>query len=179
MNSSMNNSFQTEQQLSGEEIGIIRKEKRMGYVLAILILLFGLLLNLGIIFNPEVEHRDPLVIIDPLIILLSFFVYWRVNRKLNKDLRAGIKTVTTETVQKKEAIKSAEPGSGALFIPILGNLFPKLWGQEMKETTIFNLVIDSVSYNIEEETFARVEEGSAVKMHFAPNSKILLKVERA
>ena len=123
-----------EKPLSGEEIRIIRREKRMGYVFASLI-----------------------IIIDPLI--------------------AGIKTVITETVQKKEAIKSAEAGSGALFIPILGNLFPKLWGQEMKETTVFNLVIGSVSYNVEEEIFARVEEGSAVKMHFAPNSKVLLKVE--
>lgn len=174
----MNSSFQTEQQLSGEEIGIIRKEKRMGYIFASLILMFGFLLNLVIIFSSVVEDKNLLIIIDPLIILLSFIVCWRVNRKFNKDLRAGIKTITTETVQKKEAIQSAEPGSGALFIPILGNLFPKLWGQEMKGTTIFNLVIGSVSYNIEEETFAIVEEGAAVKMHFAPNSKILLKVER-
>ena len=49
MNSSKNNSSQMGQPLSGDEIGIIRREKRMGYVFASLILMFGLLLNLGII----------------------------------------------------------------------------------------------------------------------------------
>jgi hypothetical protein len=48
----------------------------------------------------------------------------------------------------------------------------------MRMTSVFKLVIGSVRYTVEEETYANVEEGSAVKMHFAPNSKILLKVER-
>jgi|GEM_PF-6126528 len=43
MNSSKNNSSQMGQPLSGDEIGIIRREKRMGYVFASLILMFGLL----------------------------------------------------------------------------------------------------------------------------------------
>jgi len=178
MNSSMNNSFQTEQQLSAEEIVIIRKEKRMGYIFASLILMIGLLLNLWIILDSAVENKGVLLIIDPLIVLISYFICRLVNSNLNKDLSAGVKTIISETVQKKEARKSGEPGSGVLYIPILGDLFPKLWGQEMRMTSVFKLVIGSVRYTVEEETYAKVEEGSAVKMHFAPNSKILLKVEK-
>ncbi|NTV19122.1 MAG: hypothetical protein HGA83_06815 [Bacteroidales bacterium] len=178
MNSSMNNSFQTEQQLSAEEIVIIRKEKRMGYIFASLILMFGLLLNLWIILDSAVENKGVLLIIDPLIVLISYFICRLVNSDLNKDLRAGVKTIITETVQKKEARYVGEAGSGVLYIPILGDLFPKLWGLGMRMTSVFKLVIGSVRYTVEEETYANVEEGSAVKMHFAPNSKILLKVEK-
>ena len=174
----MNNSFQTEQQLSAEEIVIIRKEKRMGYIFASLILMFGLLLNLWIILDSAVENKGVLLIIDPLVVLISYFICRLVNSDLNKDLRAGVKTIITETVQKKEARYVGEAGSGVLYIPILGDLFPKLWGQEMRMTSVFKLVIGSVRYTVEEETYANVEEGSAVKMHFAPNSKILLKVEK-
>ena len=178
MNSSMNNSFQTEQQLSAEEIVIIRKEKRMGYIFASLILMFGLLLNLWIILDSAVENKGVLLIIDPLVVLISYFICRLVNSDLNKDLRAGVKTIITETVQKKEARYVGEAGSGVLYIPILGDLFPKLWGLGMRMTSVFKLVIGSVRYTVDEETYANVEEGSAVKMHFAPNSKILLKVEK-
>lgn len=178
MNSSMNNSFQTEQQLSGDEIVIIRKEKRMGYIFAAIILMLGLLLNLVIILSFSEENRNILIIVEPLIILISYFICRLVNSDLNKDLRAGVKTIITETVQKKEARYVGEAGSGVLYIPILGDLFPKLWGLGMRMTSVFKLVIGSVRYTVEEETYANVEEGSAVKMHFAPNSKILLKVER-
>ncbi|NTU95519.1 MAG: hypothetical protein HGA52_05660 [Bacteroidales bacterium] len=174
----MNNSFQTEQQLSAEEIVIIRKEKRMGYIFASLILMFGLLLNLWIILDSAVENKGVLLIIDPLVVLISYFICRLVNSDLNKDLRAGVKTIITETVQKKEARYVGEAGSGVLYIPILGDLFPKLWGLGMRMTSVFKLVIGSVRYTVEEETYANVEEGSAVKMHFAPNSKILLKVEK-
>ena len=178
MNSSMNNSFQTEQPLSGDEIVIIRKEKRMGYIFASIILMLGLLLNLWIILTFSEENMNVLIVVEPLIILLSYLICRLINSKLNKDLTAGVKTIITETVQKKEARRSGEPGSGVLYIPILGDLFPKLWGQEMRMTSLYSLVIGSVRYNVAEETFAKVEEGAAVKLHFAPNSKILLKVER-
>jgi len=174
----MKNFSQTEQPLSGDEMVIIRKEKRMGYVFAAIILMFGLLLNLWIILDSDVENKGVLLIIDPLIVFISFFVCRMINRDFNKDLRAGIKTIQEDTVQKKEARYVGEAGSGVLYIPILGDLFPKLWGQEMKNTTVFKLVVGSVRYTVEKETFANVEEGAAVKMHFAPNSKILLKVER-
>lgn len=178
MNSSKNSSTQANQPLSNEEIVIIRREKRMGYIFAAIILMLGLLLNLWIILDSDVENKGVLLIIDPLIVLISFFVCRMINRDFNKDLRAGIKTIKEDTVQKKEARYVGEAGSGVLYIPILGDLFPKLWGQEMKMTSVFKLVVGSVRYTVEKETFANVEEGSAVKMHFAPNSKILLKVER-
>lgn len=178
MNSSKNSSTQANQPLSNEEIVIIRREKRMGYIFAAIILMLGLLLNLVIILSFSEENRNILIIVEPLIILISYFICRLVNSDLNKDLRAGVKTIITETVQKKEARYVGEAGSGVLYIPILGDLFPKLWGQEMRMTSVFKLVIGSVRYTVEEETYANVEEGSAVKMHFAPNSKILLKVER-
>ena len=112
MNSSMNNSFQTEQQLSGDEIVIIRKEKRMGYIFAAIILMLGLLLNLVIILSFSEENRNILIIVEPLIILISYFICRLVNSDLNKDLRAGVKTIITETVQKKEARYVGEAGSG-------------------------------------------------------------------
>jgi hypothetical protein len=73
----------------------------MGYIFAAIILMLGLLLNLLIILSFSEENRNILIIVEPLIILLSYFVCRLVNSKLNKDLSAGVKTIITETVQKK------------------------------------------------------------------------------
>ena len=168
MNSSKNSSTQANQPLSNEEIVIIRREKRMGYIFAAIILMLGLLLNLVIILSFSEENRNILIIVEPLIILISYYICRLVNSDLNKDHRAGVKTIITETVQKKEAKYVGEAGSGVLYIPILGDLFPKLWGLGMRMTSVFKLVIGSVRYTVEEETYANV-----VKIVCIDNEKLI------
>ncbi len=164
--------------LTDNDIKTIKNEKRMGYLFSGIILAFGFLFNLiSILAFPEIELTT-IALVDLLIILLCILISYFVNRKFNMDLKSGTKTIKVAQIQKKQMQTSYEAGSGALFIPILGNLFPKLWGQKMKPSDKFNLVIDAVSYEINKELYDIVNAGDSVEMNFSKHSKILLGISK-
>jgi hypothetical protein len=66
-----------------------------------------------------------------------------------------------ETVKSKRIEESAEAGSGAMFIPILGNLFPKLWGQKMNVSNKYLVFTDKHKYQVNEENYHKVIIGEA------------------
>lgn len=45
-------------------------------------------------------------------------------------------------VKEKEYMLDYEPGSGSLYIPILGDLFPKLFGPEMNAVDKWFLIVE-------------------------------------
>ncbi|MDN4753264.1 hypothetical protein QYZ87_01755 [Porphyromonadaceae bacterium W3.11] len=63
--------------------------------------------------------------------LIIFLVYEKTTKKLQRDRRNNdvelIPIEHSDIFVKKEAVA----GSGAMYIPILGRLFPKLWGPKM------------------------------------------------
>ena len=56
-------------------------------------------------------------------------------------------------------ITDYEAGSGSLYIPILGDLFPKLWGQKMKEIKKYKVILNGTTQQIEKDLFESVNEG--------------------
>ena len=64
-----------------------------------------------------------------------------------------------EKVVSKKIEKSFEAGSGALYIPILGNIFPKLWGQKMNEKKKYLIFTEKYKYQVEEDDYNKLEEG--------------------
>lgn len=68
-------------------------------------------------------------------------------------------------VIEKEYIKDYEAGSGSLHIPILGNLFPKLFSQEMRPLDRWFLIVDTAAiyrYEVTEDVYQSVNIGDKV-----------------
>ena len=64
-------------------------------------------------------------------------------------------------VVSKKVEKSFEAGSGAMYIPILGDLFPKLFGQEMNESNKYFIFTEEYRYEVSEEHYAAINAGDA------------------
>jgi len=69
-------------------------------------------------------------------------------------------------IQKKEYKVDFEAGSGSLYIPILGDLFPNLWGQKMNPVDKWILVIDNTTYFVDRDIYDRVHEGDSVEIDY-------------
>ena len=155
--------------ITENDIKTLKYEKRIGYVFAGFILTGGALSNIVFIAtNSEREWsllllRDwlLLLLIDFVIIGLSFLVAFLMNRKINKDLRAGTKMVTIGKIARKEHQIDYEAGSGSL-------------GQEMKPYSKYVLTVNGIEYNVEKELFDTVEEGDFIEAHEAKYSEVLL-----
>lgn len=99
------------------------------------------------------------------------------SMKNGNDPKPENETIRIEKIQKKEEEPSYEAGSGAMYIPILGDLFPKLWGQKMNPGSRYRLLINGCSYSVEKELFDKVKEDDSVEMHFSKNGKNLLYIK--
>ena len=72
----------------------------------------------------------------------------------------------TGVIQKKEYKVDFEAGSGSLYIPVLGDLFPNLWGQKMNPVDKWILVIDNTTYPVDKDFSDRVSEGDSVEIYY-------------
>ncbi len=54
---------------------------------------------------------------------------------------------------EKEIVKGYEAGSASLYIPILGDIFPKLFGPKMKEYNKFVIKTDNGKYEVNENYY--------------------------
>jgi len=117
-----------------EEIDEIKYGKRYGYIFSSTFMIFGAILLLLTYSQSRAIDFSDLKIITIIIITIgvSYLILVGMNRKIIKDLKSEKKLIETKIVEKKENTIDYEVGSGSLYIPVLGKLFPKIWGQEMK-----------------------------------------------
>ena len=158
-------------ELTEKDRTVLISEKRMGYVFLGMILAFGGLFNLVYFIMNKTEQNYLLIaIIDIAIISFAYLICNRVNHKINLDLKDNQKEVLKRSVDTKSAESSYEAGSGVLFIPILGNLFPKLWGQKMRETKKYFIFASGNKYEVDEGIYNDFKEGDDFYIHFAKHS---------
>lgn len=72
----------------------------------------------------------------------------------------------TGVIQKKEYKVDFETGSGSLYIPVLGDLFPNLWGQKMNPVDKWILTIDNMIYTVDKDFYDSVSEGDKVEIYY-------------
>ncbi len=164
-------------ELTESDIRILKGQKRIAYVFSGIVLAFGLLFN--ILYIIMIANKDLLILlsVDAAIVLLSFLISYWMNKRINKDIREETSIVRLAEVQGKENIPSYEAGSGTMHIPVLGDLFPKLWSQKMRESSKFYLIIERYRYEVGQELYEKVNEKETVKMCFSQHSDILLRIE--
>jgi len=165
-------------ELTKENLKKLKFEKRIGFVFALLVIAFGALINLVYIVSNHEKSLLLLLLIGFGIVGLSYLICFLINRKINKDLRAGTKAVRIEKIGEKIYKPDYEVGSGVLYIPVLGNLFSKLWGIKMKENSKYILVIKGIEYNVEKELFDKVIEGDSIEIHESKYSDIFLEFKK-
>lgn len=167
------------QELNDKDRKVLQYEKRIGFVFSGLILCFGGFFNLFyFVLNKTEQNYLMIILIDLGIILLAYFVCNKIYLKVNRDLKDNRKEILKKRVDKKMEEKSYEAGSGALFMPILGNLFPKLWGQKMRETRIYYIFTGDTKYEVEKEFYDELKMDMDFYVHFAKHSETVLKFSK-
>lgn len=164
--------------LSSEDIKELKYEKRFGFIFPAMIIAFAVLLNtLYFLTQPE-PNMVYVILINTAVVLLSLLLNYKMNHKLNMDLREGIKIPKRAKVQNKEHTTSSEAGSGMLYIPILGDLFPQLWGQKMRPKGYYSLIINNARYEVDKNIYESVSQGDQVDIYYAENSNSQLGIEK-
>jgi hypothetical protein len=161
-------------ELTTEDIKEIKYQKRLAFVIAGLIIPSGMLFNfVYFLVNKDISLLT-LLFINSILLILIILIPVLMNRKYNLDIKKGIKVIKQASIQKKESETSFEAGSGSLHIPILGDLFPKLFSKEMAKEIKHNLIINGFRYQVDKELFEKVEEGDLVEMFYSANSETFL-----
>ena len=160
--------------LATEDVKTIKYEKRLGYLFALFLFALGGIANLFYLVTTEKRDMSSLMLVNLLIVGLCVAIPYAMNYKYCKDIKLGSKIVKFGVVQKKEESVSYEAGSGNLYIPILGDLFPKAWGQQMKANKKYGLYIDDYKYDVCREIYDGVSEGDEIEMHYTAYSEMFL-----
>lgn len=163
--------------LTDKDIKTIQYEKRIGFVFSGFVLAFGGLFNLVYVLINQHIAWTMLILVDIGLIGLSILISYLMNRKYNMDLKSGEKIVRIEKVYRIETETTYEAGSGAMYIPILGDIFPKLWGQEMRPIVKLNLIINGFRFEVEKDNFSKVKKDDRVEMFYSTHSDTLLGIE--
>lgn len=158
--------------LTKQDIEYIKGEKRIGYVFSFIVLFAGCLFDVVYYLIYGIDYI--FLIVTCIVLFLCFLISYTMNRKYNMDLKDGMKIIKTGKIQDKECTKSYEAGSGNLYIPIIGNLFPKLWGSHPGLSYMCYLTVDNVWYQTNKETYDQLEKEDVVEMYYAPHSQILI-----
>lgn len=153
----------------------LKRALRPGFVFAFIIVAFTLLALLVGSFLQELDSTH-LVLISVTGILLTAFVYWLVNKNIHNDIRTKAVDVVEGVIQSKVSNEEGIAGSGVLYIPILGDLFPSIWGAEMSTQMYYKVIINNTVYTLSEQVYNKIEEGDKVSLVFSKQAKILLDI---
>ena len=152
-------------ELTKEDIKTLKYEKRIGFVFALLIFGFGGVFSL---FFYAIDDFFYSQLIGLSTVLLIFLTPMLINRKVNKDMKMGIKFVRKEKIEEKVYRTLYEAGS-AYPLPF--------WGK-MKPFPGYFLIIKRIEYNVEKELFESVEKGDIVEIYEGIHSGILLGIKK-
>jgi len=164
--------------LSSSDIKKLNYEKRPGFIFSAMFISLGLVINLVVLYAFEKNFSSTIILVDIAIGTLSILIPYFMNKKLNLDLKEREKFTVIANISKKEKYIIHEAGSGNLFIPILGYLFPKIWGQEMRVIHKTSLIINRARYPVDEKLYNMLNDGNQVVMFYAKYSKTLLSIEK-
>ncbi len=165
--------------LTREDIAALKYERRFGYLFPALILAFAILLNAFYFIVVPLPNLIYVIFTDTAVILICLLINYRVSHKLKQDLKDGVKVSKKAIVQDKECKVLWEAGSGTLHIPVLGNLFPKVWGQKMRDSSAYYLIINNTRYEVDRKLYEDVNPGDTVIMYYAQYSNSRLGIEKS
>jgi hypothetical protein len=154
-------------QLNESDRKFIIYQMRPGKMIAAMVFSFGGFYNIFYFAIPDFQISDIYILtVDVVIVLLSIFIWNRINRKYRQDLEEDMKVVKKGKVQKKESYTSYETGSGSLYIPVLGDLFPKLFSIKMRSTVRYYLIINNTRMRVAEDVYQKAKVGDELDLYY-------------
>lgn len=157
----------------------IKQMTRIGFVIPVMILVVAGILNLYFLVEDIfIGNLQYILFIDLGLVFICAFIFYRMNNKHYKDLNNGLKKILLSEVIAKEDKTSYEAGSGTLYIPILGSIFPKLWSQKAKPEHLLYLIIDKHRYRVDKDLYNKINNGEKVEMHYSLVGNTLLSIEK-
>ena len=161
-------------QLLPSEIEDLKKEKRTDKIFGASV---GLLLGIAAIAFVLTENTPHWFIFMTISVAIAFtvgyFLSMWINRKVNKDLWAGEKEIKVEKIISKEQVDElisnlSETGS------FTDN--PAFISSEIGSQRHYFLIGEDL-IEVEKEVYQNVEPGEEVRVHIAPNSGLIFKVD--
>lgn len=117
------------------------------------------------------------MIFTALLIFISFltgtFFYLFLSRKIRSDMKSG-NVNSIHVTAKQVCINNAdyEAGSGMLYMPVLASIFPKMYGQKMRETKKSYLITNTnEKYEISSDENSEKQE---YELYFGEKSNVYL-----
>ena len=149
----------------------------IGNLISIVIILGVIVFNLFQIFKSSISLQI-LILVNLIAIFIAFLFNYLLNLKFRKDLKVNEKYFVTGNVTDKIEEVDYEAGSGSLYIPILGDLFPKIWGQEMKKEQIKFIKINNELFAVDNSLYESVDLNNIVKIYYSKISNTYLGIEK-
>lgn len=162
-------------ELSDKDRKALKYERRMGFIFMGLILCFGGVFNLiYFVLLKDTANYFLVGLVNSGIILLGLTVCYLTNKDINRDLKENRKELLKRMVEEKLEESSYEAGSGTLYIPVLGNLFPKLWGHQMRKSNRYFIFAGDYKHEVDKQMYDNMMKGSELIIHFAKHSGTVL-----
>ncbi|MBB5334314.1 hypothetical protein [Chryseobacterium koreense] len=163
--------------LQKEDIANIKKEMIIGNLISIVIVFGVLIFDFAQVYQKSFSVEN-ILLINGFGLLIAIFSNYLLNSKYRKDLEINEKYFVTGNVNDKISQTEYEAGSGSLYIPILGNLFPKIWGQQMKKEQIKFLKVDNELVAVKNSVYESVDINTTVKIYYSKISNTFLGIEK-
>jgi len=143
----------------------LKHEKRVVFCVAISVLAITAVTNLVCILLNQLNLLL-LLLIDLGVVFSCFLIVFLGNRKINKDLKAGIKIVKIEKIERKIHKIDYEAGSS-----VNGNM-------PMRPFPRYIFAINGFGYDVEKEVFDSFSEGESIEVHRSKYSGTLLEFKK-
>lgn len=160
--------------LTDRDISFLKEQTKPAYVFAGFTITLLFFFDIVILINEYDITPKYVYLINIAAIIISVIILYLVSNKYRQDIKSNKKKTHSVKLQNKAAEITQEAGSGTLHQPILGEIFPKLWGQKMKELNVYYLVIDNTRYEVTKELFEAVEVGESLEFHYSYYSNVLI-----
>lgn len=158
-----------------EQMNLLRGRARQGYLLALLFILIGGLFNIYFVVTLP-DKPFALLSVNIALLLLCMATIYLKNKNIYKNLKEKESLLYKEQIIRKEEIQDAEVGSGSLYIPFLGDLFPKRWGLPMNKFSKYKICVQSREIDVNKDTYEKLNEKELVTLCYAKHSKVFLGV---
>ncbi len=145
-------------------------------VMSAVLLILGLGCVLWLLLGDSPEKMFMMALFFVPALILTLFAVRYFTKNIRSDIRSGNTRIRISEVKSILEEKNAEAGSGSLYIPVLGSLFPNLFGERMRSQEVkYIITLENEKFEIPPETKVAVHE--PVKIYFSEKSDMYLGCE--
>lgn len=163
---------------SPKDFNTLKMAAKPGKVFAVIVLAFTALWILYLSVTSQYTSSLELVGFSLFGVCVAYGIAYIMNRSIYKDIKSKDFYLEKGVVEEKQVRKEGVAGSGVLYIPILGKLFPKLYGQKMCIENQYYVVINNTIHHVPFSIFSQIHEREEVNLVFSKCSKVLLDIKK-